>query len=180
MEISDLKMQLQKDAELEVPPFGSDAIRIALELGSNATELLVQEISSKGRTSFLALEALRECNFKAYNLIPVGERAEIYANALKKSRFFNAWGLPSHQLTSTSNALISLGDKAIMQLKPLLRDRRDAPLEGSQDATTSAIYRNRVCDYAMLFISKIKGTRYTYFEDPVERDKTIETLWREG
>lgn len=179
MQISDLSSQLQQDATNAVPPFGAASIKIARQLGSVATSFLLEQIGGRGATAFLALEALRESDPGAYDSIPASERADIYASALQSNIFYNAWGVPGHQLTSTAYALISLGEVAIEALKPFLVDQRRAPLSGSKDATVSSIYHNRVCDYAWVFICEIRHQPYMYVQNPVERDRSIEALRQE-
>jgi hypothetical protein len=111
-----------------------------------------------------------------YNLLPAEERAECYVDALLTNIFYNTWGLPGYQLSATSRALISLGEKAVAVLKPLLGDRRFAPHSGSKDATASNVYGNRVCDYAWVFISEIRHRPYAYSQSPAERDLAIDEL----
>lgn len=179
MQIQKLETQLLEDAAKDVPPFGAESIKLARQLGSDATSFLLTQIEAQGNIAFLSLEALREADRETYNSLPSQMRAEVYVNTLEKNIFYNAWGLPRYKLTATSNALIALGEEAIPVLKPLLADKRLAPLAGSQDATTSEMYGNRVCDYAWVFISEIKGRSYTYSQNPVERDLEIERLQQE-
>ena len=162
-----------------MPPFGAESVKLARQLGANATKVLLQHIQARGKTALLALEALREADRKAYDSIPVAERTEIYVHSLESSHFYNTWGLPGYQLTPTSQALIALGDEAVSRLRPLLEYQRPAPLSGSQDATTSKMYANRVCDYAWVFIAEIKHKHYKYFQSPNERDRVIEALRRQ-
>lgn len=178
MQQSNLADQLQEDTARAVPPFGAESIKIARHLGPEATGFLLQEIRAGGNTAFLALEALRESNSVAYNALSVRDRAEVYANALMNGIFYNSWGLPGYQLTQTAYAFIELGHYAVGALEPLLGDRRPAPLSGSQDATTSSMYGNRICDYAWVFISEIKHWPYVYSQNPAERDRSIEALFQ--
>ena len=179
MQIPKLSAQLQADVIHAAPPFGAESIKIARQMGSAATNFLLEQIQAQGDTAFLALEALRVANPDAYAALPVRERASTYRSALQTNIFYNSWGLPGYQLTDTSQALISLGEEAIPVFQPLLSDQRLAPLEGSQDATTSTAYGNRICDYAWVFIQEIRGQPYTYAENPSERDREIEKLQRE-
>lgn len=172
----ELVRQLERDAEAEAPPFGAESIEIARRLGKAASDFLLAEIRARGRTAFLALEALRSADPDAYRSLPGPEKAGIYADALKRNLFFNAWGLPVHQLTDTSRALIALGQDAVLPLRRLLDDHEPAPLSGSQDATTSTLYGNRICDYAWVFVSEILGRPYVYEMDPKERDRQIDDL----
>jgi hypothetical protein len=112
----------------------------------------------------------------AYRALSERDKALIYAEQLAGNAFFNSWGVPGYQLTDTSAALISTGRDGITALQPLLDDPREAPLSGSQDATTSAMYANRICDYAWVLISEILGRPYVYAQDPAERDRQIAEL----
>jgi hypothetical protein len=176
MQQSELAKQLDSDAAREVPPFGAESIETARQQGAAATDILLEHVNARGATAFLALEALREANPNAYHSLPARERAEIYVNALRTNTFFNAWGLPGYQLTETARALVALGDEAVAALKPLLADKREAPLSGSQDATTSDAYGNRICDYAWVLLSEIKHLPYTYFKDSNQRDAAMKDL----
>lgn len=143
-----------------------------------ATGLLLEKVFAGRPSAFIALEALRESDPRAFCQIPVRQRAEIYVAELRRNIFFNAWGLPGHMLTPTSQALIALGEDAVPALAPLLADTSEAPLHGSEDATTSSAYGNRICDYAWVFISEIRNLKYDYSERPADRDPAIESLRR--
>jgi hypothetical protein len=177
--LSKLATQLKNDASQAVPPFGAESIQMARRLGPQATSLLIHEVKNRGDTALLALEALREADPAGYNSLATRERANIYVDSLKNSLFYNAWGLPGYQLTATAHALIALGEDAVAALQPLLSDRRPAPLSGSQDATTSTMYGNRLCDYAWGLISEIERRPYVYSQNPAERDRAIEALRQE-
>jgi hypothetical protein len=176
MKMSGLSNHLQEDASQDVPPFGTESLRISRQLGASAASLLLEGIKVRGNEALLTVEALRESDPDTYNLLPAEERAECYVDALLTNIFYNTWGLPGYQLSATSRALISLGEKAVAALKPLLCDRRFAPHSGSKDATASNVYGNRVCDYAWVFISEIMHRPYAYSQSPAERDLAIDEL----
>ena len=176
MSLPELLIQLQEDAAQAVPAFGAESVRLARSLGGAAKDLLLGQIRARGATTFLALEALRVSDQAAYAALPAAERAEIYATTLRTNLFYNTWGLPGYQLTETARAFIALKEDAVSVLSPLLSDQRAAPHEGSEDATTSAMYQNRVCDYAWVFICEIRQLPYTYSKDPLERDRSIAAL----
>lgn len=180
MSLPELLVQLQQDAAKAVPAFGAESVRLARSLGGAATDLLLEQIRARGETAFLALEALRVSDQAAYAALPASERAEIYAATLRTNVFYNTWGLPGYQLTETTRAFLALKDDAIALLLPLLSDQRPAYLAGSRDATASAMYKNRVCDYAWVFICEIRQQPYTYSQDPEERDRSIEELRQKG
>lgn len=178
MQHTKLVEQLQADAAQDVPPFAADSVKLAHQMGKAAVSSLREQVTARGTTSFLALEALREADIEAYQLLPARLRAEVYGEALRNVRSYNAWGVPGYQLTATANAFITLGDEAITVLEPLLDDKRPAQLSGSQSATTSEMYGNRVCDYAWVFINEIRQQHYAYSMNPSERDAAIDALRR--
>ncbi|HBB87626.1 MAG TPA: hypothetical protein DC047_08440 [Blastocatellia bacterium] len=171
-----LQEQLHEDVAQAVPPFAADSITLARKMGSAAAPVLLEQINPQGEASFLALEALREAAPEVFHSLPSRLCADIYAEALRTGDFYNTWGVPGHQLTDTANAFIGLGETAVAVLRPLLDDKRDAPLSGSHEATTSKIYGNRLCDYAWVLISEIMGRPYVYSQDPAERDQAIQAL----
>lgn len=171
-----LQKQLQEDAAQDVPAFAADSIKLARQMGSAAAPILLEQINPQGKTSFLALEALREAAPDVYHSLPSRLRADIYGEALRSSDFYNTWGVPGHQLTDTANAFIDLGETAVAVLKPLLNDKQEAPLSGSHEATTSKVYGNRLCDYAWVLISEIRHLPYGYSLDRAERDEGISAL----
>jgi hypothetical protein len=179
MQVSELSKKLEEDAANAVPVWGAESIALVRQLGAAATPALLEHIKPGGATALLALEGLRVADPKAYAKLPARERAEIYGHSLQDDLFYNNWGLPGFRLTETSQALTALGEEAIPVLLPLLSERKAAPLSGSQDATTSTAYGNRVRDYAWVFILEIKNRPYTYQRNPDERDKEIIALQNE-
>jgi hypothetical protein len=173
---SRLEKQLQEDAQQDVPPSAAESITLARQMGAAAANVLLDQVNAPGKSRLLALEALREAVPGVYHSLPARQRAEIYAEALGRASFFNSWGVPGYQLTDASKALIDLGEDAVAVLTPLLDDSRDAPLSGSQAATTSLMYGNRIRDYAWVLIMEATHRKYSYPQDPLERDRLIEAL----
>ena len=172
----ELRALLQREAAMEMPPETSETVERAAALGPAATDALRAELAGGGVQALLALEALRAADAGAWEAIPAADRATIYADALRSSQTFNAWGLPGFSLSGTSRAVVGLGQAAVEELRPLLGDEREAPLFGSQDATTASAYGNRVRDYAFVLIAEIQGVPYEYDRSPVERDRQIAAL----
>jgi hypothetical protein len=172
VDVDALLRQLEADAEERVPPTGAESVRLARDLGPAAGDALAERARAGGWGALLALEALRAADPAAWTSLPPDEVARTYAEALATSRFFNAWGLPGYGLGDPARALLSLGPDAVAALAPLLDDLRPAPLEGSQDATTAAMYGNRVADYAWFLICTVRrGRDCEYPMDPAERDR---------
>ncbi len=132
--------------------------------------------SSTTHGAFLQLEALRRVDVGLLAALPASQRAAIYVDSLARSTCFNTWGVPGSKLEEPAKALASLGDAAVAALKPLLSDRRSAPLWGSAAATASAEAGNRVCDYALVLVCEATGRVYKYGVSPRERDREIERL----
>jgi hypothetical protein len=174
--MSELSALLDDEAAFEVPPETSDVVRRAAALGPPAAPELLSAATAGGYRGLLALEALRQADAEAYAGVPAAERARGYADALRASTMFNAWGLPGVRLSPAADALAELGQDAVPALAPLLDDTREAPLEGSQDATTAAQYGNRVADYALVLLTRIAGGPDDYPPDPAERDRRIAAL----
>jgi hypothetical protein len=179
MDTSKLKAKLLEEAQIEVPPFGAESVEMARTYGPEATPLLLDLLHGDEKAAFLALEALRAADEKTYDSLDPQLRAKIYSRALAGNASYNAWGLPAYHLTDTAKAFIGVGQDAIPMLLPLLSDRREAMLEGSQDATTGKMYHNRVRDYAWVLMNEILGRPYTYARDPEDRDRSISNLLRE-
>lgn len=176
MQESELQKQLREDAERDAPPFAAESIKLARQMGPAAMTTLLEEINDGGKTSFLALEALREADPDRYHSLSARKRADIYGGKLRSSSFYNTWGVPGYQLTDTARAFITLGEEAVAVLEPLLDDARKAPLSGSKTATTSDMYENRVSDYAWVLINEIRNLPYEYSLDRAQRDEGIRSL----
>jgi hypothetical protein len=65
------------------------------------------------------------------------------------------------------------GSSATNCLRPLLADRSTAPLFGSEDATLSAMYKYRRCDFAYRYLVKLRGGEPAFDRDPAVRDRAI-------
>jgi hypothetical protein len=176
MQESILEKLLQEDAAQGVPPFAAESVKLARQMGPSAAPYLLEQIKPQGTRRFLALEAFREADAQAYQALPTRLRADIYGQALGNGNFYNSWGIPGYQLSDTANAFIALGEEAVAVSLPLLNDKREARLSGSEEATTSKMYGNRVCDYAWVLINEIMGRPYVYAQDPAERDQAIQAL----
>jgi hypothetical protein len=175
-DLSALTTSLQQDVQRDIPPFGANSVKLARQLGTAATGVLVRAVRARGSDAFLALEALRAADPAAYGTQPAADRAAIYAFALQHNAFFNSWGQPGMSLSDTARAFAALGDAAVAALAPLLADRRPAPSSGSQDATLSKMNGNRVCDYAWVLISEARGASYVYESAPADRDREIDAM----
>jgi len=167
--------QLRSDAVRQVPPFGSDGVRMAAAAGEAVSSALLGELQGDSFVALLALEALRAADRTAFERLPPSRRAQIYARALADSEMFNTWGAPQ-RLSDTAHAFAALGADAVGVLLPLLEDRRDAPQEGSRNATASQLDRVRVRDYAWMLLCAASGRTCEWTRDPAVRDVAIDAL----
>ena len=120
---------------------------------------------------------LRQQSPKAYQVLPIGLRIKVLTSALERSKSFNLWGLPNGSLEDASKALIECGPAAIPALERLLSETRPAPLYGSKQAMVYRMYQLRVCDYALFFIKKLRGSQnFVMPKTQKERDALINGL----
>lgn len=110
-------------------------------------------------------------------------RAHIYAAALARETNFARWGAigPAGFLPGVYGAeLLRLGKAATSPLRPLLRDRRRAPIRaGSAEEAANRLQGDRVCDYAWIFLATVHERPIAYFTDSRDRDESIRSfdLW---
>ena len=110
-------------------------------------------------------------------------RAHIYAGALGRETNFARWGAvgPSGFLPGVYGAeLMKLGKTATDPLRPLLADRRRAPIRaGRAEEAANRLQGDRICDYAWIFLATIHDRPLAYFTDPAQRDEEIRRfdLW---
>ncbi len=143
--------------------------------GRDASPGLTAVLKKKeDRSSFSGLMALRKIDPEGYHALPSTFRTNVLIDALKNSRYFNAWGIPTSYWTDAANALMEEGSVAEKPLKALLHDRRPAPVWGSEGVMVYQQYHFRVCDYAWALLSGIKKTPLEISESPEARDKLIE------
>jgi hypothetical protein len=141
--------------------------------------------------SYHLLMALRRDSPDTYKETPVEVRAAILSSALREMGLYNDWGDLDPEYWAKfmtqpekspgcrpARALMEIGTPAIPYLVPILEDRRDAWLAGSEEATYSIDCRYRKADWAHMFISRILKVPYPFNEDPGERDKSIAKLKR--
>jgi hypothetical protein len=130
-------------------------------------------------TAYHVLFALRARAPDAYQGLPATTRAAVLCAALGKLRFLNDWGYLApkdpHDGPAAA-ALVETGAAALPCLAPLLDNRSDAPLFGSEEATLSSMYKYRRCDFAFRAAARILGAAAPFDADPRRRDKDIAQL----
>ena len=167
--ISELETVALKGKE----PFNSLAFREMLKRKDSAEEVF-QSIKTKDQRDYFKVMALNKINPDLYKKLTCEVICAVLTASLQKSVVFNAWGLPHLYSESSANAMVECGPAAIPYLTPLLRDKRPAPLWGSEEAIESEKYHYRVCDYAYALMREINGQKWDVPQRVEERDKAIE------
>lgn len=173
MTVSELVKKLEDDGVKNIEPFNSLAYREIVSRGAKIGRELKALVKASNRTSFLTLLALRTSDKEVYFTIDPTLRSKILIDALKESKYFNTWGIPHLYWEEGAKAIIELGDIAIESLEVLLKDKREAPVWGSEEVMEYKKYKYRVCDYAWALIMEIKGEKVKIPEDPTKRDVII-------
>src|SRR5262245_17267868 len=170
MDTAGLARELANDSEKGREPFNSMAFDEIVSRGESAARDLAPLIKSADRSSLLALLALRRLSPTQYKQLDPGVRVKILVDALRTAPSFNTWGLPHLRWEDAARALIEEGPAAEVPLRELMKDKRDAPVWGGEDAAEYSLYRYRVCDYAWAILNAIAGRTETIPQDPAARD----------
>jgi hypothetical protein len=129
--------------------------------------------------SYHLLFLLREHAAERYERLPADLRARVLTAALGHLKYLNDWGYldPAESYDGkAAKALLALGAAALPHLRPLLTDRRPAPLFGSEEATMSHRYQYRRADFAARYVALILGEEAPFAEQVSQRDRAIATL----
>jgi len=173
MAVKELVKRLESDADKDMEPFNSPAFRELVSRGQRVGRELKPLIKTADRSSFLTLLALRKVDMKLYRTVDSDISLNILIDALRTSKYFNAWGLPHIYWEDASFAIIEQGRKAIEPLKSMLPDKREAPVWGSEEVLEYEKYKYRVCDYAWAMLREIKGEKVVIPINPTVREQMI-------
>lgn len=168
-----LVAELAADSQKQREPFNSPAFAEAVARGPAAGAELRPLLKDRDRRSFLGLLALRKGSPEQYRAVPADFRVAVLVNALESTKTFNVWGLPHAYWEEAARALIDEGPAAQAALAALLRDRRSAPSWGGEEVQEYQRYKYRVCDYAWVLLTAIRGKQAAIPESPEERDRLI-------
>jgi len=144
-----------------------------------AMQAAAYSTSHPDHTAFHLLFALRRDYPDIYTRIPHSSRADVLCAALGHVSSLNDWGYlePEGSLDGeAATALVEIGQEALACLRPLLDDKRSAPLFGSELATLSTTYDYRRADFAYRYAALILGHEPSFDPDPQVRDNAIEQL----
>jgi len=171
--VTELISELESAALKGKEPFNSLAFREVLRRRDGGDQIF-QSIRTKDQKEYFKVMALSKINPELYKRLTCDVICAVLTASLQKSVVFNAWGLPHFYWESSAKAIIECGRVAIPYLAPLLRDKRPAPMWGSEEVKESEKYRYRVCDYAYALMREIDGKKWDIPEHIEERDKAIE------
>lgn len=175
------KLSAQGYAELFLRLDQSALDQVWTAAGADALGRLVTDDRSPTLARFLAAEILFT---KASGYPPAEHRpllASIYTSALSDNytRMANPWGMPGELDGPVGQHVVTLGEVAIVTLRPLLDDDADVTYGGSEEATFGNSYHYRVKDLAAFYISRIRGAPYRVVLDVGQRDREIARLRRD-
>jgi hypothetical protein len=170
MSVTDLSKELEADSAKDVEPFNSPAYREIISRGQRTGAELAAFVTISNRTSFLSLLAVRKIDPSAYGSISIRTKTPILIDALRTSKFFNTWGLPHLYWEDAAKGIIELKENAVEPLNALLKDKRSAPVWGSEEAMEYSKYKYRVCDYAWALLMEIQQRKVQIPTDPNVRD----------
>lgn len=179
MSVQQIVAQLQIESAQQIEPFNSIAYAEIVSRGTKITPELKRLIVKPDPTLLLSLLALREISPDTYITVEVTVRIEILVGSLKISEYFNTWGIPHLYWEQAAMAIIEHKKVAVDALIPLLRDKRPAPVWGSEEVLEYQKYQYRVCDYAMALISTIIGEKMEIMITPKARDEIIDNMVQE-
>lgn len=178
MDTAQLANELAEESAKGREPFNSIAFAETVSRGENGAIVLGPLLTKRDRTSLLGLLALRQMSEEHYKALVPELRVRVLVETLRTSKHFNSWGLPHLRWEYAANALIAEGAAAERTVLPLLEDKRDAPVWGSEEFAEYQRYRYRVCDYAWAILKEIRKEKISIPESPTERDRLIQELAR--
>jgi hypothetical protein len=150
MTITQLANEMVADSAKGVAPFNSPAYEEVVSRGKDVGPELKAQLTKNDRTSFLGLLALRAVSRADYSSLDQRFRVEVLTDALRNSKYFNAWGTPNGHWGDAGEALIAEGKAIVPSLKTLLNDDRPAIIFGSEGASYY-----HVKDYASALLDEV-------------------------
>jgi hypothetical protein len=132
---------------------------------------------SNGEQALMALRVLAK-RAPSERFTP-SAKAILYWTVFQREAVFNRWGVISKSgfLPGVYGyELMAIGGPAGPVFQKSLRDRRRAPVFGSEEERTSRIQEDRVCDYAWVMLATMFDRPLAYHTDPRLRDPQIQEL----
>lgn len=173
MDVPRLAQDLETESQTRLEPFNSMTYAEMIRRGKEAATALAPLITKADRSSLFGLLALRQIGPEQYRELKPELRVSILIDALKRSEYFNTWGLPHLSWTDAAKAIVAEGQAAVKPLTELLGDKRPAPVWGGEEYAEYQRYKYRVCDYAWALLNEIGGRKVQIPDDPVARDRLM-------
>jgi hypothetical protein len=98
--------------------------------------------------------------------------ASVLAQGLVQDHIHNRWGVPGQFVGPTGHILVSLPAGVRGALEPLLFDRRELEIMGSQAATLQRASKYRICDIAGYLLAQHEHADWQDSTDPALRDQS--------
>jgi hypothetical protein len=143
-------------------------------LGREHVAALREETDANSHRALMALRVL--ARLAPEERFSPAAKAILYAGALAREGDFTRWGVvaPTGFLPGVyGQELLELGTVSTPYLRPLLRERRRAPV---QREPAGRIQGDRLCDYAWVFLATLYDRPLAYHADPDLRDEQIRQL----
>jgi len=177
MNAPQLAAELTRESLEGIAPFNSFAYKAVVKKPDLAIPL-ARLLTAPEQSSFLGLLALREINRTEYQKLSAAFRVSVLVDALKHTKYFNAWGLPNLRWHEAAEALIAEKDAARPALVPLLQTTgsRNAPVLGLKSHDVYEEYQYRVSDYALALLNDINRERKILPVERILRDRLINEL----
>lgn len=145
-----------------------------LRLGRGHVPALRAEADANGPRALTACRVLRK--LAPEERFSPDARAILYTSALARESDFTRWGVvsPMGFLPGVyGQELLDLGKGSTPYLRPLLSDRRRAPVPGEP---ANRAQGDRVCDYAWILLAALHDRPLAYHSAPDARDEQIRQM----
>ena len=144
------------------------------KLGREHVPALREEADANGPRALGAYRVLR--TLAPEERFSPDARAILYTTALARESDFTRWGVvaPTGFLPGVyGQEMLELGKGSTPYLRPLLADRRRAPVPGEP---ANRVQGDRVCDYAWIFLATLFDRPLAYHSAPDARDEQIRQM----
>ena len=178
-EVSPVLERLIEDSKRGLTLMESDTLSSLTVDEGFVTQGLAYIRDHPDHTSYHILFALHGHAREAYDALSADLRARILCAALAHVHWMNDWGYldPDESYDAkVAKALLETGRAALPYLRPLLDNRAEALLFGSEEATLSSLYKYRRNDFATRYAALILSVEPGFDPDPEVRDVAIEAM----
>ena len=167
-------------APADEPPFREEDVQeLAAVPGAEDTLVAIaRDDAATPVRRYAAAEALLEGRFANWRSSPFDCRAvaSALAVAMRHDTTHNRWGLPGYFTGRLGNQLLSLPEGVVEALLPLLEERAELHIEGSEAATLQSAAHYRIADLAAYLLGRYRGLPWERHADAKRRDEAIATL----